>query len=1096
MSDVSRTALLAAQDLDYLVEEFRTGRTVFVADVPVSAQACLALNLAAALARPVLWLGDSGKALDLFQGDVVTLSGSEDCCAVFPALEDIPGRSNLARADILGDRLRTLQRCLAPPGPALIATCVQALVQPTLTPRALRGFSRTLTPGDELDPAHLAAELEAHGYAFTAEVQEKGQAVLRGGLLDVWPPAEPWPVRLEFVGATLESLRDFDPVEQRSLERRSAVPLTPAGEQLAADRAEDRGRLLDYLAPDTLWIWSAPDSIRHHAALCLASASPAPRGAPEPVLQFDTLRLEVEHRFPQGRLMIGLDSEQSAPSRALDVQPCAGLPALGTTGLRPDVLGQERQRFVADLKRHAAAGWRVDVFFNTVGARDRFLEIEQADAGALQVHVRSLSGGFTVPARRWLVVAESDLYGFRKTLPGRYELHGRRPGPARAAVQRVVEWSDLQPGDLVVHADHGIGKYLGLYEIAFQGRQQEVLAIEYAAQARLYVPVSQAHVLSRYVGLGRRRPELHALGGRRWQRDKSAAETAVRDLAGQLLETQAARAALPGHAFPPDTPWQHEFEAAFPYQETPDQLAAITTIKRDMESTRPMDRLVCGDVGYGKTEVAMRAAFKAAMDGRQVAMLVPTTILAQQHFETFAERLAAYPVTVEMLSRFRSREQQADVVRRLRAGGVDIVIGTHRLLQKDVAFKDLGLVIIDEEQRFGVAHKEQLKQWRQLVDVLTLTATPIPRTLYLSLTGARELSTIQTPPQDRLPIETIVAPLSDELVRAAILREINRGGQVFYLHNRVRSIQHVLERLRALVPEARIEAAHGQMPERQLASLMHRFTSGAFDVLLCTIIIESGVDIPNVNTILIEHADRFGLADLYQLRGRVGRYKHQAYAYLLLPRHGRLFDTARQRLGAIRQYGSLGAGFKLALRDLEIRGAGNLLGAAQSGHISAVGFELYCQLLKRSIAALNGEKPALIVDIETRLDFLDLATAGASGAAAAVLPYDYIEDENLRVRAYRSIAEASSAGDLTRLRAGLRDRFGPLPPAADRLLKVALLRILAAERQIRFVEVVADKVMLRRGDDWLQRDHRFPRLTAATPAAKLDELLRLVRACP
>ncbi|MCX6998358.1 MAG: transcription-repair coupling factor [Kiritimatiellaeota bacterium] len=756
----------------------------------------------------------------------------------------------------------------------------------------------------------------------------------------------------------------------------------------------------------------------------------------------------------------------------------------------------------------------MDVFFNTVGTRDRFLEIEREYApgadghpaparrpaeggtpgtGPLHVHVCPLSGGFTVPARRWMAVTESDLYGFRKALPGRYELHGRRPGPARAPALRVAEWTDLQPGELVVHVDHGIGKYLGLYEIEFQGRQQEVLAIEYAEKARLYVPVSQAHVLSRYVGLGRHRPEVHALGGRRWEREKSAAATATRDLAGQLLETQAARATLPGHAYAPDTPWQHEFEAAFPFQETPDQLAAIMAVKRDMESARPMDRLICGDVGYGKTEVAMRAAFKAVMDGRQVAMLVPTTILAQQHFETFAERFAAYPFSIEMLSRFRSRAQQAEVVRRLRAGGVDIVIGTHRLVQPDVAFKDLGLVIIDEEQRFGVAHKEQIKQLRQLVDVLTLTATPIPRTLYFSLTGARDLSTIQTPPRDRLPVETIVAPLSDELVRAAILREINRGGQVFYLHNRVRTIEHVRQSLRALVPEARIEAAHGQMPEGQLAGLMRRFVHGEFDVLLCTTIIESGMDIPAVNTILIEHADRFGLADLYQLRGRVGRYKHQAYAYLLLPRHGRLFDTARQRIGAIKQFGSLGAGFKLALRDLEIRGAGNLLGAEQSGHIVAVGFDLYCQLLKRSVAALKGEKPALLVEVETRLDFLDLSTAGAAGAGAAVLPHAYIEDENLRVRAYGDIAAASSAGDLNRLRASLRDRFGPLPPAAERLLKVAGLRILAAARGLQFIEVIGDKVMLRRGADWLQVDSRFPRLSSATPAAKLDELLRLVR---
>jgi len=1181
MKTVRWQALLADRDLKHLVDEIRAGRTVFVSSLPFGAQAVLALALAEALGRPLLWLGDSPKSLDLFHRDLLALAAAGDAerVAFFPALED----RGKAQADIAGDRLLALQACLQKPGPRLVATCAQALLQKTLPPAEIQIARRVLQAGEALDPAQLAADLEKLGYRFEVEVQEKGQAARRGGLLDLWPPTEPWPLRLEFFGTQLESIRTFDPAFQRSREKRASMMLAPAGENYSTVAAAyDRRRrpqvaateedvealtssLLDYLAPDTLWFWSEPESIRHHAALSIAAhgttvaAAYGRRRRPqvaateeavseeksfvdelEPGARFDALRLAWERRFPAGRLVCGLDVQQESPAYALDLKPCEGLPALEGGGLaQPDLIQAERGKFVASLQQKAVAGWRVEVFLNTEGTKERFAEIaaEQVTSSKLQVtgsensvsgfrsqvsglhlHVAPLTSGFIVESRRWLVVAESDLFGFRKALPGRYDLHGKRSGPARAAAMlRVADWTDLDPGDLVVHADHGIGKYLGLYEVEFQNRQQEVLAIEYADKARLYVPVSQAHLLSRYVGVGRQRPELHALGGARWEREKKAAERAVADLAGQLLETQATRDALPGHAYAADTTWQHEFEGAFPFSETPDQLGAIQSVKRDMEAARPMDRLICGDVGYGKTEVAMRAAFKAVMDGKQVAMLVPTTILAQQHYETFAERFAAYPFTIEMLSRFRSREQQADVVRRLRAGGVDIVIGTHRLVQKDVAFKDLGLVIIDEEQRFGVKHKERLKHYRQLVDVLTLTATPIPRTLYMSLTGARDLSTIETPPLERLPVETVVAPLTDEIIRTAILRELDRGGQIFYLHNRVQTIMATAERLRAIVPEARIGIAHGQMAEGKLAEIMHRFTRGDFDLLLCTTIIESGVDIPTVNTILIERADRFGLADLYQLRGRVGRYKHQAYAYLLLPRHGHLFDTARRRIGAIKQYSSLGAGFKLALRDLEIRGAGNLLGAAQSGHIAAVGFDLYCQLLKRSVALMKGEKPPLIIEVETRLDFLDFATGGAAAENSAVLPPDYIEDESLRVRAYRKLAEASADKELNELRADLRDRFGPLPPATERLLKVSQLRIVAAQRGIRSIETAEDKVMLRRGfvdaasgrmngkrpevastrdgdDEWLMPDGFYPRLRATKPTAKLDELMRMVKA--
>jgi transcription-repair coupling factor (superfamily II helicase) len=661
---------------------------------------------------------------------------------------------------------------------------------------------------------------------------------------------------------------------------------------------------------------------------------------------------------------------------------------------------------------------------------------------------------------------------------------------------RLSGWSDIEPGEWVVHLDHGIGKYLGLYEIEMAGAKQEVLSIEYAGGAKLHVPVSQAHLLSRYMGVGGGTPEPHALGGGAWSRQKTTAEKAVRDLAAQLLQTQAVREAHPGHAFSADTAWQAEFEATFPFAETLDQEEAIRATKADMESTRPMDRLICGDVGYGKTEVAMRAAFKAVMDGKQVAMLVPTTILALQHTQSFRERMAAFPVSIEMLSRFRTATETRDVLNRLRRGEVDIVIGTHRLVSKDVRFADLGLVIIDEEQRFGVRHKERLKEMKGLVDVLTLSATPIPRTLYLSLTGARDVSSIQTAPRERLPVKTEVHAFEDDVVRKAILRELNRGGQVFFLHNRVQTLDQVRRRLMAVVPEARISMAHGQMPERQLEGIMGTFTRGESDVLLCTTIIESGVDMPNVNTMIIDRADRFGLAELYQLRGRVGRYKHQAYCLLLLPAEGGSKAVSRERIRVIQKYSSLGSGFKIALRDLEIRGAGNLLGPQQSGHIASVGFELYCQLLEQSIRHLKRLPPQRIVDVKVRIDFLDLRPDSVEEDAACCLPVSYVEDEALRVELYRRIAGLATAAGIDEVQAEMRDRFGRPPQAVENMLQVARIRIAASEAGIRDVEVRDNKVYLKNPDGSFRQDHhRFPRIRPGPAPERLRQLLQIIESC-
>ncbi|HKW28727.1 MAG TPA: DEAD/DEAH box helicase, partial [Verrucomicrobiae bacterium] len=592
----------------------------------------------------------------------------------------------------------------------------------------------------------------------------------------------------------------------------------------------------------------------------------------------------------------------------------------------------------------------------------------------------------------------------------------------------------------------------------------------------------------------------------------------------ELLQIQAARESQAGHAFKSDAPWQREFESAFIFEETPDQWRAIRETKSDMEKPKPMDRLICGDVGFGKTEVAIRAAFKAVMDGKQVAVLVPTTVLAQQHFNVFRERMADYPVRIELLSRFRTRREQQRVVQDLANGGVDIVIGTHRLIQNDITFKDLGLVVIDEEQRFGVLHKEKFKRLRTLVDVLTLSATPIPRTLYLALTGARDMSTIQTPPHDRLPVETIVTQFDERVIRDAIQRELNRGGQVFFLHNRVMTIQTMADRLKRLLPRARLVVGHGQMDADELEEVMTKFVNGEADVLLSTTIIESGLDIPNANTIIIDRADRFGLSDLYQLRGRVGRYKHQAYAYLLLPRHVSLLTDVRKRISAIRQYSTLGSGFKIAMRDLEIRGAGNLLGAEQSGHITAVGFELYCQLLKQSVSSLKGEKIRPRVEVSVKLDFLDQSAvssrppaatgsqhsrwdeatdepggAGSSGSRGrsphhAALPHNYATEPQHRIEIYRKLAQVNETIALKNLQKELRDRFGPLPPPVELLLLVAELKILAAEKSVTAIEVKDDKLMLTRHGDFITLGGKFPRLTKKDARARLKEIKKLLLA--
>lgn len=1011
-----------------------------IGDAPISAQALLCLDLFATTGTNILWVAADAREMEKLHESLRTLhAGRTGTPAphihLFQPMEKDPA--------VFGEHLRIVQQ-LAEKNPFIIVTCPQAME--TEVPQAAKAMQavRTLVPGETHHLETLTTWMSDAGYAFGVEVYLHGEAAVRGGILDCWPPGSPRPVRIEFFGDEIDSIRYFDDQTQCSIEKTGSVKLPQLDFGFAGG---DTCPLTELLPANTI-------SINAAAALDPGNQTP------------DIKKLETGFDFYDTHLV----------AVSFDTPPKENEAA--------------RRRFVEERCADAASGWNIHIFFETKGTFARFRELYETIAGfdALTLHHGVLHESAADHARKTLIVTESDFYAY----------HTNRNAHARNTKrfqrqERVSEAADIQPGDFVVHVEHGVGKYLGIVETSFSGRSEEVLSIEYAKGERVYLPVTQAHLLTRYKGMGKHTPKPHTLGGKKWRTDKALAQEAVQDLAAKLLQTQAERQAKRGHAFAKDTAMQAEFEAAFPYTETPDQLTAADELKRDMELARPMDRLLCGDVGFGKTEVAMRAAFKAVMDGMQVAVLVPTTILAQQHYDSFAERMAAFPVRVDMVSRFRTRAQQNKTLAQTLEGEVDILIGTHRILSRDVAFKSLGLVIIDEEQRFGVEAKEQLKELRKQVDVITMSATPIPRTLYMGMTGVRDLSTIKTAPQERQPVETVVMPYDEAIIAEAIRMELHREGQVFYLHNRVKTIHHIDNRLRALVPEARIAVAHGQMGETELSEIMHAFVQGRFDVLLCTTIIESGVDIPNCNTMIIENAERFGLSDLYQLRGRVGRSNHKAFAFMMLSPGGDMIDAARDRMNAIKRYTGLGSGFRLAIRDLELRGAGNMLGAKQSGHISAVGFDLYCQLLKRTIAIMQGKRPPPLMDVVVKLDFLDLSPHSGKSENGAYIPYDYIEDENLRLRLYQRISALATRQEITMMKQEIKDRFGKLPEEVQRLLLIAELRIVAADAGIKSVIVRNRQVMLANDKDYLTRNGRHPRLGEETTTAMLRELIGLVR---
>jgi transcription-repair coupling factor (superfamily II helicase) len=947
--------------------------------------------------------------------------------------------------------------------------------QPILTRETFAEATLHLVSGREYAWEDLLARLSRLGYERVDVVGTAGEYAVRGGIVDVYPATAELPVRLEFAGDRLEEIRTFSITSQRSLHSEPEVRIVPWSEEALEPPDGLRGRLSDFAA-------GVPVILEDAAMIVAVERSLQAAGEATSVADADAADAEDEEADEEGRPAHSTPPPQAsrAAQPANISEPDAsqnGLPQAVRLQLEAQpapAFGRNMERFIDFVRSATASGSAVAI---VSPSHRRIAEVlSEHDLAPASVPRRlalpparaaifcadgALDGGFSLPALGLHVITDKELYG-----------HPARRQRRRAAADGVpISLSDLKPGDYVVHAHHGIGQYAGLEHILVEDVGRDFMLLRYAGSDRLYVPVDQMHLVRKYAAADGVAPRLSKMGGSDWARTRSRVREAVEQIAAGLVELYAARELAAGHAFAPDAPWQAELEEAFPYDETPDQAAAIRAVKDDMEAPRPMDRLICGDVGYGKTEVAVRAAFKAILDRKQVALLAPTTVLAAQHFRTFSERYAPYPVRIELLSRFRSRAEQKATLRGLADGSVDLVIGTHRLLQKDVGFKNLGLVIVDEEQRFGVMHKERLKELRRSVDVLTLSATPIPRTMHMALAGVRDLSLIQTPPPNRMAIKTVVAPSSDALIERAIRQELDRGGQVYVVHNRVESIAAVAAAIGRLVPRARIAVAHGQMPIHDLERIMLAFVEGEVDVLVSTTIIENGLDIPNVNTIIVNNADRFGLAQLYQLRGRVGRAAHQAYAYFLYQPHRALSDVARARLEAIREFAHLGSGLQLAMRDLEIRGAGNLLGPQQSGFIAAVGFDTYCEILQEAVAALRGRQAVAAADESPPV--IDLRIS-------AHLPAEYVKSGAQKVSLYQRLAAARTLEEVDRLAEEVRDRFGPLPPPAAALFDLTRLRVVAAAKGVQKVALEQRCLTLDIGPRFSLSEQALPTLTALT----------------
>jgi len=1100
----------------------RNSGEVQLAGLTDTAKALLVPLIFAELTRPIILIVESNQHAEAllepmrwFYSAVTGKPGRR--IAWLPAHDVLPYEGRSPHAEISEARSVALWRFATGEADLLIAP-VQAALWRMREPDFYRGLARGIARDDSIAHEDLLGFLSAAGYEKQTTCEMPGHYAVRGGIVDVFSPEAPQPVRIELLGDTIESIRAFDPSTQRStnpMERTILLPLVETlrrvevlervGARSASGREDaempagfypgwefreilrsERNSVLFDLATEPLIVLDEPSAVdaaidRYRARIDEAFENTDDPLA-EPALRYIlsseewSLALQLFPRLAVERLGLAQDGK---PLLALQTQP--------TTRHHGNVAA-----FMAEVRQRLGSGEQIIVSAASTGELERFADIcheyelpyrlgeleenvtvtrlaEEGSGGSVPAMVlvkAPLAEGVVFPDAQLALYGNADLF---ETLPPPERLRSR---PKTATF--FSDFSDLKPGDYVVHVDHGIGQFDGLRQVIVEGAAGEFMLLRYADDAKLYVPLARLDLVQKYQSLGGAPPALDRLGTTIWEARKTRVRKSVSDMAEQLLALYAERKTTPGHAFPPDSNWQREFEDAFEFEETPDQKRAIDEVKRDMESTVPMDRLLCGDVGYGKTEVAMRAAFKAVADSTQVAVLAPTTVLAFQHYETFRRRFAAFPVRIEMLSRFRTEKEQKKVIEDLEAGKLDIVIGTHRLLSKDVKFHDLGLLIVDEEQRFGVAHKERLKEMRKNVPVLTMSATPIPRTLHMSLVGLRDMSVIETPPKDRLAIQTTVAPFSETLLQRAVEEEMGRGGQIFLVHNRVESIDSLAALAKKLVPRARIVVGHGQMRETELEKVMMRFIRGEADILVSTTIIENGLDIPRANTIVINRADRMGLSELYQLRGRVGRSNQRAYAYLLVPPDVTLTPIARQRLAALKEFSDLGAGFRIAALDLELRGAGNLLGREQHGHIEAVGFDMYCQMLERAVSERKGE--AVAPERRATLNLgLDVR-----------IPSEYIDNENLRLRIYKRIAGVISEPARDEVRRELEDRFGPPPPAVVNLLDYAVLKALAEKLQVASVDRRGDQVAIKFYEDTPLGPERLVKLIRKRRDMRLD----------
>lgn len=1007
-----------------------------------------------------------------------------DHVAFFPDLGMTAEGEGLPDPEILSERLAFLGRLAQGDQMASVITAAE-LSQQVPAQRDLTAGLWNINVGWQGSPGELLQRLCDHHFTRTTSVIARGEVALRGGIVDFFAWQEELPCRVEFDETGIISMRLFHPDTQLSIRSVDCCEIQSAETEKATVPFSQ------YLQPEDL-IFILGDAFKKEEEAIIKKIVAS---------------------------KIRITDHVTAPSEEVSqVIEASFYPIPFAQFGAGDFVMQEakRKEFFEQLALWQKKSEQILFFSNTEGEGERFAQLldedHQLKRSSVEMRHTAITQGFSFPEGKFAVLSHAEIFGSSAYQQAR-RWHRRRE--ELQAARSAINFSEFEEGDFVVHADYGIGLYQGLQHLpSANGTDEEVLVLEFAEEAKLFVPLDQAWQVSRYVGVGKAVPALSSLQDGRWGKIRAATEKSIFQYAGKLLKLQAERETQHGYAFGPDTVWQQELEQSFPFQETVDQLRAISEIKQDMESPQPMDRLLCGDVGFGKTEVALRAAFKAVMEGKQVIFLAPTTVLAQQHYETLAQRMSQYPVRIELMSRYRTTAEQRKVAKGLADGSVDLVVGTHRLFSSDIIFKDLGLVIVDEEQRFGVKHKETFKERFRLIDMLTLSATPIPRTLYLSLMGARKMSLLETPPSHRQSVETIVGAYDERLIRQACEQELARGGQVYFLHNRVGTIEKTAARLQELLPDAKILIGHGQMQEKELEQVMHNFIGGKADILVSTTIIESGLDIPNANTIIIDRADRFGLADLYQLRGRVGRSHQKAYAYLMLPRSLMMVSEARRRVQAIRQYTALGSGFKIAMRDLEIRGAGNLLGTAQSGHITAIGFDLYCKMLTKAVDQLQGKESQKEFSGKSAAVLLDFVVTTSSSWALeqeklqekkkatgndyyqyllpAFIPEDYMPEASLRIEGYRHLATALTRTKLRELENHWRDRFGPLPKAVENLLMLEIIRHAAVEHQVTKVETRDNKLMLTRGGDFLLLGHQFPRLTSVAPESKLSEVLKFL----